>query len=174
MCRACAGFAVVKKGRDKRTGEIVAIKVQSSFCIMLTVRALIFQYDGFRPQIWGGSEPLQVVDKWRYATEESSEREIRVLSKVGHMNCIKMHAVFVTARRVYIVTELVTGGELLDMYVGSHTFPIFLPICSPLQVLRSLPSPYQHEPVMTHSHSLTTCFMYDRWKAGPDRHVFAL
>lgn len=28
-----------------------------------------------------------------------------------------MHAVFVTARRVYIVTELVTGGELLDMCV---------------------------------------------------------
>lgn len=58
---------------------------------------------------------MQVVDKWRYATEESSEREIRILSKVGHVNCIKMHAVFVTARRVYIVTELVTGGELLDM-----------------------------------------------------------
>jgi hypothetical protein len=25
-----------------------------------------------------------------------------------------MHAVFVTARRVYIVTDLVSGGELLD------------------------------------------------------------
>lgn len=62
-------------------------------------------------------QDFQVVDKWRYATEESSEREIRILSKVGHINCIKMHAVFVTARRVYIVTELVTGGELLDMCV---------------------------------------------------------
>ena len=56
----------------------------------------------------------QVVDKWRYAGEESSEREIRILSKVQHENCIRMHAVFVTSRRVYIVTDLVTGGELLD------------------------------------------------------------
>jgi calcium/calmodulin-dependent protein kinase I len=56
-----------------------------------------------------------VVDKWRYATEESSEREIRILSKVHHKNCIQLHAVFVTAKRVYIVTELVSGGELLDL-----------------------------------------------------------
>lgn len=60
---------------------------------------------------------MQVVDKWRYATEESSEREIRILSKVHHMNCIQLHAVYVTSKRVYIVTELVTGGELLDAYV---------------------------------------------------------
>jgi calcium/calmodulin-dependent protein kinase I len=59
---------------------------------------------------------MQVVDKWRYATEESSEREIRILSKVHHINCIQLHAVYVTAKRVYIVTELVTGGELLDAY----------------------------------------------------------
>lgn len=55
-----------------------------------------------------------MVDKWRYAGQESSEREIRILSKVSHPNCIQMHAVFVTSRRVYIVTDLVTGGELLD------------------------------------------------------------
>lgn len=55
-----------------------------------------------------------MVDKWRYESEENSEREIRILSKVSHVNCIQMHAVYVTARRVYIVTELVTGGELLD------------------------------------------------------------
>jgi serine/threonine protein kinase len=60
-----------------------------------------------------------VVDKWRYAGQESSEREIRILSKVSHANCIQMHAVFVTARRVYIVTDLVTGGELLDKCVSS-------------------------------------------------------
>lgn len=57
---------------------------------------------------------MQVVDKWRYTSEENSEREIRILSRVSHENCIKMHAVYVTTRRVYIVTELVTGGELLD------------------------------------------------------------
>lgn len=55
-----------------------------------------------------------MVDKWRYATEESSEREIRILSKVQHKHCIQLHAVYVTSRKVYIITELVCGGELLD------------------------------------------------------------
>lgn len=34
--------------------------------------------------------------------------------QVDHPNCIKLYAVYITGRKVYIVTELVTGGELLD------------------------------------------------------------
>lgn len=85
------GFAVVKKGRDKRTTEAVAIKV---------------------------------VDKSRYAAGDNSlEREIQVLLKVDHPNCIKLHDVYITPRKVYIVTELVTGGELLDRVTekGNYT-----------------------------------------------------
>ena len=36
------------------------------------------------------------------------------LLQVDHPNCIKLYAVYITGRKVYIVTELVTGGELLD------------------------------------------------------------
>jgi calcium/calmodulin-dependent protein kinase I len=93
--------------------------------------------------------PLQVVDKSRYAAGDNSlEREIQVLLKVGvstcskahalaqlhvfphvcvyallvavlqvdHPNCIRLFDVYITPRKVYIVTELVTGGELLDRY----------------------------------------------------------
>mmetsp|Transcript_9299 Transcript_9299/g.19867 ORF Transcript_9299/g.19867 Transcript_9299/m.19867 type:complete len:358 (+) Transcript_9299:60-1133(+) len=85
------GFAVVKKGRNKKTGEPVAIKV---------------------------------VDKSRYAAGDNSlEREIQVLLKVDHPNCIKLYDVYITPRKVYIVTELVTGGELLDRVTekGNYT-----------------------------------------------------
>lgn len=85
------GFAVVKRGRDKLTGEHVAVKV---------------------------------VDKSRYAAGDNSlEREIQVLCKVDHPNCIKLYAVYITPRKVYIVTELVTGGELLDRVTekGNYT-----------------------------------------------------
>ncbi|KAA6418284.1 MAG: calcium calmodulin-dependent kinase type 1-like [Trebouxia sp. A1-2] len=78
----CEGFAVVKKGKDRKTGQSVAIKV---------------------------------VDKSRYATGDNSlQREIQVLCKVQHPNCINLYAVYITPRKVYLVTELVTGGELLD------------------------------------------------------------
>ena len=34
--------------------------------------------------------------------------------QIDHPNCIKLHAVYYTQRNVYIVTEYVRGGELLD------------------------------------------------------------
>ena len=37
--------------------------------------------------------------------------------QVQHPNCINLYAVYITPRKVYLVTELVTGGELLDRYV---------------------------------------------------------
>lgn len=84
------GFAVVKKGKEKKTGVAVAVKV---------------------------------VDKSRYAAGDTSlEREIEVLSRVDHPNCIKLLAVYITARKVYIVTELVSGGELLDRVTANGNY----------------------------------------------------
>lgn len=33
---------------------------------------------------------------------------------MDHPNCIRLYSVFVTPKKVFIVTELVAGGELLD------------------------------------------------------------
>ena len=133
-CTLRAGFAVVKKGRDKRTGQVVAIKVWLPEPLMHTTlpNAGVASNVPFKP----AAACLQVVDKWRYTSEENSEREIRILSRVSHVNCIKMHAVYVTTRRVYIVTELVTGGELLDKCASlatphSGASPINLPRATP-------------------------------------------
>mmetsp|Transcript_38638 Transcript_38638/g.109276 ORF Transcript_38638/g.109276 Transcript_38638/m.109276 type:complete len:369 (-) Transcript_38638:409-1515(-) len=58
---------------------------------------------------------IKIVDTEKYQIgDQSLEREIDVLCKVDHPNCIKLHAVYHTGRNVYIVTELVYGGELLD------------------------------------------------------------
>lgn len=67
---------------------------------------------------------VKIVDKARYATGDNSlEREIMVLRKVNHPHCIKLYDVFITPKKVYIVTELVTGGELLDRVTekGNYT-----------------------------------------------------
>ena len=133
-----AGFAVVKKGKDKRTGEPVAIKVRSS-------PQTAPMHDGDPCCNTCACTPPQVVDKSRYAAGDNSlEREIQVLLKVRpcgnprllcaglarhhraiaalqvvHPNCIKLYDVYITPRKVYIVTELVTGGELLDRCVAT-------------------------------------------------------
>jgi len=72
----------------------------------------------------GAPVAIKVVDKSRYATGDNSlEREIQVLIKVNHPNCIKLFDVYITPRKVYLVTELVTGGELLDRVTekGNYT-----------------------------------------------------
>lgn len=90
-----AGFAVVKKGRDKRTGEAVAIKVRAhrrgdvmwggmgGAASLLPPWARSKGAQRLAPAFAAALMP-QVVDKSRYAAGDNSlEREIQVLIKVG-------------------------------------------------------------------------------------------
>lgn len=69
---------------------------------------------------------VKIVDRSRYSAGDNSlAREIEVLTKINHPNCIKLYAVYLTERKVYIVTELVDGGELLDRVTekGNYSEP---------------------------------------------------
>lgn len=98
------------------------------------------------------------MDKSRYSAGDNSlEREIQVLLQVGgqgrqgvvlavrgrlptkcrpprsqvdHPNCIKLENVYITPRKVYLVTELVTGGELLDRWEGARLRACARPACA--------------------------------------------
>ena len=61
--------------------------------------------------------------------------------QVQHPNCINLYAVYITPRKVYLVTELVTGGELLDRYAPAHQLSslrvdvagyMYVPECLPM------------------------------------------
>ena len=58
-------------------------------------------------------QPILVDLQWSLKDIESPPRCVWV-PQVAHPNCIKLYAVYICPRKVYIVTELVTGGELLD------------------------------------------------------------
>jgi calcium/calmodulin-dependent protein kinase I len=55
--------------------------------------------------------------------EESLENEIKVLRKLRHPNIVQLYDTFEESQYVYLVMELVTGGELFDRIVakGSYT-----------------------------------------------------
>ena len=40
-------------------------------------------------------------------------REVQILSALKHPNIIRLYAAYETPRRLYLVTELATGGELM-------------------------------------------------------------
>lgn len=66
---------------------------------------------------------IKVVERSRYQRgDESLQRETDILKMVDHPHCIKLHAVCETEKRVFIVTELVSGGELLDRVTAQGNY----------------------------------------------------
>ena len=83
--RARAGFAEVKRGICRTTGQQVAVKI---------------------------------ADKTHYQSGDVSlQREVTTLCRVQHPNCLQLYECYVTTKKVYMVTELVSGGQLLNCIV---------------------------------------------------------
>jgi len=67
---------------------------------------------------------IKVIDKKALkGKEDSLENEIRVLRRLDHPNVVKLLEAYESKASVYLVMELVTGGELFDRIVekGSYT-----------------------------------------------------
>lgn len=67
---------------------------------------------------------IKVIDKKALkGKEDSLENEIRVLRRLDHPNVVKLLEAYESKSYVYLVMELVTGGELFDRIVekGSYT-----------------------------------------------------
>lgn len=52
--------------------------------------------------------------------EKDVRREIQIMRSLNHPNIVKVHAVLVTDKSLYLVMELVRGGELYD-HIVRHT-----------------------------------------------------
>uniref|UniRef100_A0A6B2LA67 non-specific serine/threonine protein kinase n=1 Tax=Arcella intermedia TaxID=1963864 RepID=A0A6B2LA67_9EUKA len=63
---------------------------------------------------------IKIIDKKKFSLSNSTKRpnalmdEVKILSKLKHPNIISIKEVFETETNLYIVLELVTGGELFD------------------------------------------------------------
>ncbi|CAL7939082.1 unnamed protein product [Xylocopa violacea] len=67
---------------------------------------------------------VKIIDKKALkGKEDSLENEIRVLRRLQHPNIVQLLETFEDKHKVYLVMELVTGGELFDRIVekGSYT-----------------------------------------------------
>eukprot|EP00096_Caligus_rogercresseyi_P006329 TRINITY_DN2268_c0_g1_i2.p1 TRINITY_DN2268_c0_g1~~TRINITY_DN2268_c0_g1_i2.p1 ORF type:complete len:365 (-),score=68.03 TRINITY_DN2268_c0_g1_i2:1070-2164(-) len=67
---------------------------------------------------------IKIIDKKALkGKEDSLENEIRVLRRLDHPNVVKLLEAYESKSSVYLVMELVTGGELFDRIVekGSYT-----------------------------------------------------
>lgn len=69
---------------------------------------------------------VKIIDKAQLAKqrlEEQLKREIAVLKTLRHKHIVSMREVLQTSRHIYIVLELVEGGELFEQIVSERRFP---------------------------------------------------
>ncbi|CCD12774.1 unnamed protein product [Trypanosoma congolense IL3000] len=85
-------FSKVKIGRDVETGKEWAIKIL---------------------------DKAQLV---RERMEEQLKREIEIMRRLHQPNIIELHDVIQTNNHIYLVLELVTGGELFDKIASAKRF----------------------------------------------------
>ncbi|KAJ3413157.1 hypothetical protein HDV05_008360 [Chytridiales sp. JEL 0842] len=72
----------------------------------------------------GNKYAIKIIDKAKCKGKESMiETEVNILVKVRHENIIQLYEMFEIDNKIYLVMELVTGGELFDDIVsrGKYT-----------------------------------------------------
>lgn len=60
---------------------------------------------------------VKIIKKDNIENRENIMNEITILKNVCHLNILKLHHVFETKRHIYLVTDLLEGGELFDLIV---------------------------------------------------------
>lgn len=60
---------------------------------------------------------VKIIKKDNIENRENIMTEITILKNVCHSNILKLHHVFETKRHIYLVTDLLKGGELFDLIV---------------------------------------------------------
>eukprot|EP01065_Artemidia_motanka_P025039 TRINITY_DN2993_c6_g1_i1.p1 TRINITY_DN2993_c6_g1~~TRINITY_DN2993_c6_g1_i1.p1 ORF type:complete len:446 (+),score=147.69 TRINITY_DN2993_c6_g1_i1:99-1436(+) len=73
----------------------------------------------------GREHAIKRIDKERLKEEnmdDQMKREIAVQRMLEHENCVRLYEVFETPKHIFLVLELVRGGELFDRLVAAQRF----------------------------------------------------
>lgn len=74
--------------------------------------------------VTGAKVAIKVIEKKRIvqeALDKHIKREIAIMKALNHPNIVNMMDVMASRERIYVVMELVPGGELFD-YVTAHGY----------------------------------------------------
>jgi calcium/calmodulin-dependent protein kinase I len=67
---------------------------------------------------------IKIIDKGKLNKEELAviHDEVDIMQKVSHPNCVKMYELYDTKKKLYMVLEILRGGELFDRIVKKRFF----------------------------------------------------
>jgi len=70
--------------------------------------------------------------------------EVEIMHKIEHDNCVKLEEMYETSKKIYLIIELLTGGELFDRIVAKGSYSekeaseVIASIASAIQYLHSI------------------------------------
>lgn len=77
-------------------------------------------------KLTGDERAMKIINKYSSLLSEEDEentlKEIKILRMLDHPNIIKIYEFYNTKRKLFIITELCTGGELFDRIVEVNFF----------------------------------------------------
>jgi serine/threonine protein kinase len=68
----------------------------------------------------GESVAMKVLDRsstLKHKTAEQIKREISIMKLVRHPNVVRLHEVLASRKKIFIILEFITGGELFDKII---------------------------------------------------------
>jgi len=70
----------------------------------------------------GTDYAVKIIDKAKVEDMGDIEREVEIMGKIDHPNCIQLIEIYDEPKKMNLVMELVTGGELFDAIVAKGSF----------------------------------------------------
>jgi len=70
----------------------------------------------------GPWQAVKIIDKNKVEDMGDIEREVDIMNKIDHENIIKLYEIFDESKKMNLVMELVTGGELFDRIVARGNY----------------------------------------------------
>lgn len=71
----------------------------------------------------GEKYAIKIIDRSKCrGKEDMIETEVNILKRIRHPNIVQLYEMYEIDNKIYLVMELVTGGELFDEIVGRGTF----------------------------------------------------
>lgn len=67
---------------------------------------------------------VKVIKKSKLNAEELAvvHDEVEIMHKINHQNCVHLYEMYETPKKIYMVLELLTGGELFDRIVAKGSY----------------------------------------------------
>jgi len=72
----------------------------------------------------GKQYAIKIIKKSKLNAEELAvvHDEVEIMHKLNHANCVQLFEMFETPKKIYMVMELLTGGELFDRIVAKGSY----------------------------------------------------